>query len=92
MSDLTTMAEYIHDAMLAVEKAHTASVELRNNTNEDALNAFRAQMAELTSHLTRLQNILNNEETVAVDELTDALSNIFTGHSAEYRRTPRMNE
>jgi len=42
MSELTTMAEYIHEAMLAVEKAHEASLILRNNTSEDTLDAFRA--------------------------------------------------
>jgi hypothetical protein len=92
MSELTIMAEYIHEAMLAVEKAHEAGIVLRNNTSEDTLDAFRAQMAELTDHLSKLQNILNNEEAVALDELADALSRIFTGHRADYRRTPRMSE
>jgi len=49
-------------------------------------------MAELTDHLSKLQDILNNEDAFAVDELADALSRIFTGHSADYRRTPRMSE
>jgi hypothetical protein len=47
-------------------------------------------MQELIEHLTRLQTVLNNEEAFAVDELVDWISKTYTGHPADYRRTPRM--
>ena len=92
MSDLTMIAEYIHDAMQAIEKAHTVSTDLQNNTNKKTLDEFRAQMDELADHLTKLQEVLSNEEAYAVDELVDALTKAVTGHHPKYRRTPKMHE
>lgn len=92
MSDLTTMAEYIHEAMQAVDEAHHASISLKENANHETFDAFRAKMLELREHLRRLKLVLDNEEAYAMDELADALSKVYTKHHAEYRRTPRMTE
>jgi predicted translin family RNA/ssDNA-binding protein len=92
MSDLTQMAEAIHEAMQAVEEAHIASKELREETNHIKFDEFRARMAELHEHLSKLKMILDNEEAYVMDELMDALSKAYSSHRADYRRTPRMGE
>jgi hypothetical protein len=49
-------------------------------------------MKELQEHQRQLLQVLDNEEAYAIDELVDALSTVFQGHKADYRRTPRMSE
>ena len=90
MTDWDLMTEYIYNAMHVVDKAHTASRQLRENTNPETFDNFRAQMQELTEHLTALQTVLNNQEAFALDELADWLSKGFSGKPTPFRRTPRM--
>jgi hypothetical protein len=90
MTDWNEMVEFIQNAMQAVDNAHGAVQELKQNTNHDTFDAFRAKMEELEEHLSRLKMVLDNEEAYAVDELVDALSRAHSGHGAEYRRSPRM--
>lgn len=92
MSDMTVIAEYIRRAMDAIDETHKASIELREETNHDNLKAFRAKMAELVEHLSKLKMVLDNEEAYAMDELMDAMSLAYSDHRADYRRTPRMRE
>ena len=49
-------------------------------------------MIELHEHLSKLKMVLDNEEAFAMDELMDAMSKAYSGHRADYRKTPRMNE
>jgi hypothetical protein len=86
------IAEDILNAMQAVEEAHNAAEDLRANNNHAALDAFRAKMLELQDHLSKLKMVLDNEEAFAMDELMDLMSKAYSGHRAEYRRTPRMND
>ena len=90
MTDWDQMTEYIHNAMHVVEKAHAASRQLRENATPETFDNFRAQLQELTEHLTELQTVLNNQEAFALDEFADWLSQAFTGKPSPYRRTPRM--
>jgi hypothetical protein len=90
MTDWDLMTEYIHNAMHMVDKAHAASRQLRENANPETFDNFRAQLQELTEHLTQLQTVLNNQEAFALDEMADWLSQAFTGKPSPYRRTPRM--
>jgi hypothetical protein len=90
MTDWDLMTEYIHNAMHVVDKAHAASRQLREDANPETFDNFRAQMQELTEHLTKLQTVLDNQEAFALDEFADWLSKAFTGKPSEYRRTPRM--
>jgi hypothetical protein len=92
MSDMTLIAENIVNAMKAIEDAHQAGKDLREDTNQDAFKAFRAKMLELHEHLAKLKMVLDNEEAYAMDELMDALSLAYSDHRADYRRTPRMRE
>jgi hypothetical protein len=92
MSDLTLIAEDILNAMQAVEEAHNATQALREKNNHAAFDAFRAKMIELHDHLSKLKMVLDNEEAFAMDELMDAMSKVYSGHRADYRKTPRMNE
>jgi hypothetical protein len=92
MTDWDEMIEYIHNAMQAVDEAQSAAEELRRDTNHANFDAFRQKMAELQERQRKLQMVLDNEEAYAIDELVDALSMAFTGHPAEYRRTPRMRD
>lgn len=90
MTDWDLMTEYIQNAMHVVDKAHVASRQLRENANPETFDNFRAQLQELTEHLTELQIALNSQEAFALDELADWLSQAFTGKPSAYRRTPRM--
>lgn len=90
MTDWDLITEYIHNAMQAVDEAHEVSQELRQNATPETFDQFRAQMEELTEHLTKLQTVLENQEAFALDEMADWLSEAFTGNVSEYRRTPRM--
>ena len=92
MTDWDEILTYVHDAMQAVEKAHTAAQQLKQDTNHSNFEEFRKKMEELQERQARLMMVLDNEEAYAVDELVDALSIMFSGHQAEYRRTPRMRE
>lgn len=90
MNEWDLMVESIQRAMEAVDKAHDATNELRENTSVETLDQFRIQIDALTEHLTQLQTVLDHQEAFALDELADWLSQAFRGHPSEYRRTPRM--
>lgn len=90
MTDWDLMTEYIQNAMHVLEKAQVASRQLREKANPETFDNFRAQVQELTEHLTQLQTVLNNQEAFALDEMADWLSKAFTGQRSPYRRTPRM--
>lgn len=92
MSDLTLIAEDILEAMHAMDAAYHATRALREKTDPVTFDEFRARMIALYERLEKIKMVLDNEEAFAVDELADALSMINTGHRAEYRKTPRMNE
>jgi hypothetical protein len=92
MSDMTLIAEDIVNTMQAVEEAYHATEKLRSQNDIIAFDAFRAKMLELNDHLSKLKMVLDNEEAFAMDELMDAMSNVYSGHRADYRKTPRMNE
>ena len=92
MTDWDEIVEYIHGAMQAVDDAHSAAEQLKQDTNHANFNAFLMKMAELQERQAKLTMVLDNEEAYAVDELVDALSMVFAGHPAEYRRTPRMRD
>lgn len=90
MTDWDMMTENIRNAMQAMDEAQRARQALLEQPTPDKFDAFRSEMQELTEHLTQLQTVLANEESFAVDELADWLSQVFTGHRADYRHTPRM--
>lgn len=92
MTDWNMMTENIRIAMQGLDEAQKAREALLAQPTPDKFDAFRAQMLELTEHLTQLQTVLNNEESFAVDELNDWLSQVFTGHRADYRHSPRMDK
>jgi hypothetical protein len=81
-----------HHATQAADESHPITQTLHEETNLAAFDFFRTKMLELHDRLSKLKIVLDNEEAFAVDELVDALSMANTGHRAEYRRTPRMNE
>ncbi len=90
MTDWDLMTEYIQNAIYELDKAQTATRQVRENATPETLNNFLAQMQELTENLTNLQTVLNHQEAFVADELTDWLSRAFTGKPSSYRRTPRM--
>jgi uncharacterized protein YukE len=90
MTDWNLMVEYIQRAMNALDKANEAKDQLRENATSETFDEFRGQMDELIEHLTKLQNVLDNQEAFALDEMADWLSKAFTGNPSDYRRTPRM--
>jgi len=92
MSDMTLIAEDIVNTMQAVDEAFQATEKLRNDADPVAFDSFRAKMIELHDRLSKLKMVLDDENAFAMDELMDALSKVYSGHRADYRKTPRMNE
>ena len=92
MTDWDEIVQNIARAMEAVDEAHAASETLKQAANHDTFAVFRDRMRVLEEHLQRLKTVLDNEEAFAMDELMDALSRVYSGHAADYRKTPRMGE
>jgi len=90
MTDWDLMVEYIQRAMDALDKAQEAKNGLREKATPEAFDAFRSEMDALIEELANLQNVLDNQEAFALDEMADWLSKAFSGNPSEYRRTPRM--
>jgi len=90
MTDWNLINEYIEKAMHAVDKAHSASNNLREEATPDSFDQFRKQMEDLTDHLTNLQTVLSHQDEYALDELADWLSTTFGGEHATYRHTPHL--
>jgi hypothetical protein len=88
---LKTM-EAAHRAAEAADEKHDIKQTLHEEENLATFDVFRTKMLDLHARLSKLKIVLDNEEAYAVDELVDAISMANTGHRAEYRRTPRMNE
>ena len=86
MSDLTTMAENIREAVEVMERAQRAAQKLREDTNHATYSAFRVQMETLAQHLTQLRMMLYHEDEMALDELADALAVAFHSHPSDYHR------
>ena len=92
MTDWDLIIEYIHNAMQAVDKAHEFTNNLREKATPETFGEFRSHMSELTEHLTKLQKVLDHQETFALEELAEHLSTLLGGKYAEYRSIPRMEE
>ncbi len=92
MTDWDEMVEYIHHAMQAVDEANDAAQRLKEDTTHVNFDAFVEKMRQLRERQAKILLFLDDEEAYAVDDLVDALSLAFTGHRAEYRRTPRRTE
>ena len=90
VTDWDLLNEHIQKAMHAVEKAHEVSNGLREKATPETFDQFRTEMQELTDHLTQLQNVLNHQDTYALDELAEWLNTTFGGKHAEYRHTTHM--
>lgn len=90
MTDWDLIVEQIQTAMQAVDQAHEAGENLRNNVTSDTFDEFKTQMQELSDHLRALQKVLEHTSTYAMDELVDALSQMQSGKRAAYRRTQHV--
>jgi hypothetical protein len=90
MTDWDEIVQNIQAAMEALDTAQGSSDALRREPNHDNFAAFRTRMRALEDRLAKLKIVLEDEEAFALDELLDALSRLFLGYAADYRRTPRM--
>ena len=90
MTDWDLIVEHIHNAMQAVNQAHEAGENLRNHTTPETFDEFKAQMEELCEHLNTLKNVMDHTGTYTMDELVDALSKMYSGKPAAYRRTQHI--
>lgn len=90
MTDWDLIVERIQVAMQAVDQAHEASENLRDQATPETLDDFKTQMEVLCEHLSALKNALEHTSTYTMDELVDALSRMSSGKPAAYRRTQRI--
>ena len=92
MTDWEQITVDIQRAMQAVDDLHLASKALREQPTPDRVDVFQRRMRELSGELQRMQYIMSHEEDVFADEVADALSEIFYGRPAPWRKTPRHLE
>ena len=90
MTDWDLIIEYMQNAMKAVDHAQEAGENLRNHTTPETFDEFRDHMEELCSHLSALKNVLEHGGTYTMDEMMDALSEMFSGKPAAYRKTQHI--
>jgi hypothetical protein len=90
MTDWNLMTKSIHNAMHIVDKAYTASRQLRENANPETFDNFRAQLQELTEDLVKIQTVIDNQEAFAREEFADWLGKAFRARASQYRRASRM--
>ena len=90
MTDWDLITERIQNAMQAVDRAHEASENLRNQTTPEAFDEFKEQMQTLCEHLSDLKKVMEHTSTYTMDELVDVLSRMSTGKPAAYRRTKHI--
>ena len=76
MTDWFEMVESMQNAMQAVDKAHAASQQLRQNATGKSVKNFHDEMMALARHLEQLERILDNNQDYTMDEIAEAI-----GHS-----------
>lgn len=90
MTDWDLIVENIQNALQAIDQTHAASENLRNHVSPDTFDEFNTHMQELCEHLSSLKKAMEHSSTYTMDELIDALSQIYSGKPAAYRRTQRL--
>jgi len=91
MTDWDQIVEHIQNAMLAVDRAHEASENLRNHTTLETFDEFKAHMQELCNRLSALKQVMEHSTAYTMDELVDVLSRASSGKPAAYRRTQHID-
>ncbi len=89
MTDWELISSQIQRAMAAVEDAHMVSQALRDEPTPEKLTKFQKKMGELARELDNIEYFLEHEDMVFSDDVSDVLSEIFTGKPAPYRKTHR---
>jgi uncharacterized protein YaaR (DUF327 family) len=92
MTDWERITEQIQRAMQVLDKAHEAGENLRENTTPEAVDAFKEQLSELYEHLRTMEYIWEHQYNYSMDELSDVLSQMFSGKPSAYRGSPRYEE
>ena len=77
--------------MQAVDQAHEASENLRNEATPETFDEFQAHAQELCEHLSALKRVMEHSSTYTMDELIDAVSQMSSGKPAAYRRTQQLS-
>jgi Zn-dependent oligopeptidase len=90
MTDWNLIVEHIQNAMQAVDQAHEASENLRNQATPETFDEFKEQMQELCENLSALKNVMEHTSTYTIDELVDVLSQMSSGKPAAFRRTRHL--
>lgn len=90
MTDWFEMVESMRNAMSAVEKAHSATIDLKQKADAANVKKFQDEMMTLTHHLEQMQKILSHNDTYSIDELAEAFSKAM-GTEQNYHRIERYN-
>jgi hypothetical protein len=90
MTDRDLMVESIQNAVLAIDRAHEVSEQLKRKANPENFDAFRAQMLALAGELETIKAALEHVDVYAEDEVIDWLSGISSGHDAPYHRMTHL--
>ena len=91
MTDWDLIVERIQNAMQAVDQAHEASENLRNEATPETFDEFKEHAQELYEHLSALKRVMEHSSTYTMDELIDVLSQMSSGKPAAYRRTQQLS-
>lgn len=85
MTDRELMMERIQNAMQALDHAHDAGSELRNDVNEENLKAFHVQMHDLCGELEMFKKVLDNQALYGQDEIISLFRQVFGAGPTPYR-------
>ncbi len=89
MTDWELITAQIKKAMSAVEDAHEAGKALKDDPSPERLGEFQKQMADLSKDLESIEYFLEHEDWVLTDDISDVLSEAFSGKPAPFRKTTR---
>jgi len=89
MTDWDLITSQIMKAMAAVEVAHLAGKALQDDPTLEKLSEFKEQMSDLANDLEEIKYFMEHEDLVFSDDVADALSQMFTGKPAPYRKYMR---
>jgi DNA repair ATPase RecN len=91
MTDWNKIIENIQNAIQAVDDTQRVSEKLRTEPTVEHVDEFQQQAEELCKRLAAMGGMLEKGSEFPLEELTERLSQIFSGDPKTYRKTPQYS-
>ncbi len=89
MTDWNAILENLRRAKEASHRFQEAGRALEVNHSLEEIEVFAERMRELQKELEALQKLFSGGSQTVSDEIAEAFSQVFFGHPAPYRSTPK---